>query len=144
MRRCRLNKDPLRAPFSLRATGIPRRPGFVPADDSVKGALLTHGMGFQIDSSMWRSFLRLGRLIDPGLPIPDAAPLALDRRTVAPRRVMARSSGFLTAATVNSISIWAAAPANHLSAGLSIDSLHSRKSSATASATSRHFNWPDT
>ena len=51
----------------LRATGIPRRAGFAPRGDRVKGSLLTHGLSFQLDSSMWKSFLRLGRLIDPGL-----------------------------------------------------------------------------
>jgi heptosyltransferase-2 len=51
----------------LRATGIPRRAGFASGSDRIKGALLTHGLGFQSDSSMWQSFLSLARLIDPGL-----------------------------------------------------------------------------
>jgi heptosyltransferase-2 len=51
----------------LRATGIPRRLGFASANNGIKGALLTHGLGFQKVSSMWHSFLELGRLIDPSL-----------------------------------------------------------------------------
>jgi ADP-heptose:LPS heptosyltransferase len=52
----------------LRATGIPNRIGFVSAHENVKHAFLTHAMGFQASASMWHSFLRLTRLVDPQLP----------------------------------------------------------------------------
>jgi ADP-heptose:LPS heptosyltransferase len=51
----------------LRATGIPRRVGFIPQRNSTKGLLLTHGLDFQPGVSMWQSFLSLARIIDPEL-----------------------------------------------------------------------------
>jgi ADP-heptose:LPS heptosyltransferase len=66
----------------LRATRIPLRLGFVMADDSIKGAFLTHRAGFQKTSSMWQSFIQIGQLIDPGLSsalAPIALPLTEDQ-----------------------------------------------------------------
>jgi ADP-heptose:LPS heptosyltransferase len=51
----------------LAATGIPLRVGFMPTVESPKGRFLSHGERFQEGRSMWRSFIRLAQLIDPGL-----------------------------------------------------------------------------
>jgi len=60
----------------LRATGIPNRVGFLSSLDSAKGAFLTHGLTFEAGDSMWQSFGRLLRLIDPHLPS-DLSPIPL-------------------------------------------------------------------
>ena len=51
----------------LAATGIPLRIGFLPTGDSPKAWFLTHAVRFRETYSMWRSFVRLAQLVDPGL-----------------------------------------------------------------------------
>jgi lipopolysaccharide heptosyltransferase II len=51
----------------LAATGIPLRIGFLPMGDSPKAWFLTHAVRFRETYSMWRSFVRLAQLVDPGL-----------------------------------------------------------------------------
>jgi ADP-heptose:LPS heptosyltransferase len=52
----------------LSVTRIPLRVGFLPTVESVKGRFLTHAERFQEERSMWQSFVRLARMIDPGVP----------------------------------------------------------------------------
>ena len=59
----------------LSATRIPLRVGFLPTVESVKGRFLTHAQRFQEERSMWQSFVRLARMIDPGVP-DEAMPIA--------------------------------------------------------------------
>ena len=52
----------------LAATGIPVRLGFLPTlKRSPKALFLTHAERFQEKHSMWQSFVRLARMVDPGL-----------------------------------------------------------------------------
>jgi heptosyltransferase-2 len=51
----------------IRCTGIPTRIGFIPLEYSPKSIFLTHGMRFDESHSMWRSFVKLAQLVDPGL-----------------------------------------------------------------------------
>ena len=52
----------------LRTAGISNRIGFVSPRENIKQAFLTHSLRFQMDASMWHSFLHLTRLVDPLLP----------------------------------------------------------------------------
>jgi ADP-heptose:LPS heptosyltransferase len=59
------------------ATGIPIRVGFVPLTDNPRGFFLTHALRFRDTDSMWQSFVRLVRLVEPGLSeLISALPLA--------------------------------------------------------------------
>jgi len=50
------------------ATGIPVRIGFLPLNSDAKAVFLTHPLRFLEADSMWTSFIRLIRLIDPLFP----------------------------------------------------------------------------
>jgi ADP-heptose:LPS heptosyltransferase len=52
----------------LSAAGVPIRIGFIPLCESAKAAFLTHPIQFNDRDSMWRSILRLTRVLDPDLP----------------------------------------------------------------------------
>jgi ADP-heptose:LPS heptosyltransferase len=54
----------------LMASGIPIRGGFVPIFGKAKAAFLTHPIRFRSEDSMWQSFLRLLRLVDPNCSEP--------------------------------------------------------------------------
>ncbi|MGA2409982.1 MAG: glycosyltransferase family 9 protein [Candidatus Binataceae bacterium] len=60
----------------LRATGIPNRLGLLSFANSAKAAFLTHCLAFRAQDSMWQSFGRLLRLVDPSLPA-DLPPMPL-------------------------------------------------------------------
>ena len=74
LRRCRydavlnLEQGSLAGTAFLRAVGIPVRVGLVPLHDSTKAAFLTMPLRFRDDDSMWVSFIRAIRLIDPDFP----------------------------------------------------------------------------
>ena len=58
------------------ATSIPVRVGFTPATASPRGRMFTHTVDLRERESMWGAFVRLGRVLDPGLPETlSAAPL---------------------------------------------------------------------
>jgi heptosyltransferase-2 len=52
----------------LAATRVPLHLGFLPMVDSSKAFFLTHAERFQEGRSMWQSFVRLARILDPNLP----------------------------------------------------------------------------
>jgi ADP-heptose:LPS heptosyltransferase len=52
----------------LRATGIPVRIGFVPITGEAKAPFLTHPIRLRDEDSMWQSFQRLLRIVDPQCP----------------------------------------------------------------------------
>ena len=52
------------------ATSIPVRVGFIPAEASKRGQMFTHSTQLREDESMWSAFVKLGRVLDPGLPDP--------------------------------------------------------------------------
>ena len=58
----------------LSATGILSRVGFLPTVQSAKARFLTHAESFSEQDSMWQSFVKLTRMIDPGIA-EDAMPL---------------------------------------------------------------------
>lgn len=80
IRRCRyeavlnLEQGSLAGTAFLRALGIPVRIGFLPLHDGTKAAFLTKSLRFREADSMWLSFVRAIRLVDPGFP---EAPLPL-------------------------------------------------------------------
>jgi|SRR5579884_2993663 len=51
-----------------RFTSIPVRGGFIPTAPSHRGRMFTHCIQLREDESMWSAFVRLGRIVDPGLP----------------------------------------------------------------------------
>jgi len=51
-----------------RATSIPYRIGFIPADGGPRTRFFTHGVTLREENSMWKGFLQLGRMLDPSLP----------------------------------------------------------------------------
>jgi ADP-heptose:LPS heptosyltransferase len=51
----------------LAATGIPIQIGFVACGQEIKARFLTHTLQFDENRLMWQSFVRLARLLDPGL-----------------------------------------------------------------------------
>lgn len=51
-----------------RATSIPVRVGFIPSAPSSRGQMFTHAVELKEDESMWDSFLKIGRVLDPSLP----------------------------------------------------------------------------
>lgn len=84
LRRCRydavlnLEQGSLAGTAFLRAAGIPIRVGFVPLHDGTKAGFLTMPLRFREDDSMWASFIRATRLIDPDFPeVPPIEPLPL-------------------------------------------------------------------
>lgn len=50
-----------------RATSIPIRVGFVPSIASRRGSMFTHPIELLEKESMWSSFIRIGKVLDPGL-----------------------------------------------------------------------------
>ena len=80
IRRCRyeavlnLEQGSLAGTAFLRALGIPTRIGFLPVHESAKAAFLTTALRFREGDSMWASFIRAIRVVDPGFP--DAPPVA--------------------------------------------------------------------
>jgi len=52
----------------VRLSSIPVRLGFSPAVPSPRSRMFTHVVQLREDESMWRLFLRLVRILDPGLP----------------------------------------------------------------------------
>lgn len=50
-----------------RATSIPIRVGFVPSIASQRGSMFTHPIELREKESMWSSFIRIGKVLDPGL-----------------------------------------------------------------------------
>lgn len=54
--------------FFLRMTGIPVRLGFSPSAPSPRTRMFTHLVQLHENESMWRSFLRLARIFDSGIP----------------------------------------------------------------------------
>src|ERR1035437_2642442 len=52
----------------VRATSIPVRVGFIPSEPSSRGQMFSHSIQLRENESMWSSFVRLGRVLDPGLP----------------------------------------------------------------------------
>jgi heptosyltransferase-2 len=57
----------LTAAFSM-ATSIPIRVGFDPPIHSPRSRMFTHAIPLREQASMWNAFVRLGRVLDPGLP----------------------------------------------------------------------------
>jgi ADP-heptose:LPS heptosyltransferase len=51
-----------------RATSIPVRVGFAPPTSASRGRMFTHPIELREQESMWHSFLRIGRVLDPELP----------------------------------------------------------------------------
>jgi ADP-heptose:LPS heptosyltransferase len=51
-----------------RATSIPVRVGFIPSEPSRRGQMFTHAVQLRESESMWRAFVRLGRVLDHDLP----------------------------------------------------------------------------
>lgn len=79
----------------LRALGIPIRIGLLPLHDSTKSAFLTMPLPLREEDSMWASFIRAVRLLDPGFPeAPPMLPLPVsdDARRFA-RTWIAESPG---------------------------------------------------
>ncbi len=81
VRRCRyeavinLEQGSLAGTAFLRALGIPIRIGLLPLHDSSKAPFLTMPLRLREHDSMWTSFVRATRLIDPGFPeAPDVRP----------------------------------------------------------------------
>jgi ADP-heptose:LPS heptosyltransferase len=66
----------------LRLTDIPIRISFLPLAQTVKGRFLTHALRFRAHESMWTSFVRLIKVVDPSLP-DDVTPLPLPVSTGA-------------------------------------------------------------
>ncbi|MFP5228303.1 MAG: glycosyltransferase family 9 protein [Acidobacteriota bacterium] len=54
--------------FFCRATSAPLRVGFIPSVSNDRDRLLTHAVPLNESDSMWSAFVRLGRVLDPGLP----------------------------------------------------------------------------
>lgn len=52
----------------VRATSIPVCVGFIPSELSPRGQMFSHPIQLHESESMWSAFLRLGRVLDPGLP----------------------------------------------------------------------------
>jgi ADP-heptose:LPS heptosyltransferase len=52
----------------VRLSGIPVRLGFSPASAGPRSRMFTHCVQLREDESMWRLFLRLVRILDPGMP----------------------------------------------------------------------------
>ena len=52
----------------VRLSGVPVRLGFSPAAPSPRSRLFTHLVQLREDESMWRLFLQLVRILDPGIP----------------------------------------------------------------------------
>lgn len=76
----------------IRATGIPIRAGFLPLNSAAKASLLTHPTRFREEDSMWASFIRLARVIDPEFPEAiSTLPLPLDNETRCSVREWMRS-----------------------------------------------------
>ena len=53
-----------------RATAIPVRVGFLPSKPNARGQMFTHSIQLQEGELMWNAFVRLGRVLDPDLPVP--------------------------------------------------------------------------
>lgn len=53
-----------------RASSIPIRVGFVPPLSGPRGRMFTHPIELREKESMWRAFVRIGRVLDPNLPEP--------------------------------------------------------------------------
>jgi len=51
-----------------RATSIPIRVGFVPPSFGPRGRMFTHPIELREKESMWSAFIRIGQVMDPGLP----------------------------------------------------------------------------
>jgi ADP-heptose:LPS heptosyltransferase len=51
-----------------RITGIPSRLGFSPSTANSRARMLTHVVQLQEGEPMWRWFVRLARILDPGIP----------------------------------------------------------------------------
>jgi ADP-heptose:LPS heptosyltransferase len=51
-----------------RASSIPTRIGFVPPTSGSRGRMFTHPIELREHESMWSSFIRIGRVLDPDLP----------------------------------------------------------------------------
>jgi ADP-heptose:LPS heptosyltransferase len=51
-----------------RATSIPVRVGFVPPGTGPRGGMFTHPIELGEKESMWSAFIRIGQVVDPGLP----------------------------------------------------------------------------
>jgi ADP-heptose:LPS heptosyltransferase len=51
-----------------RASSIPIRIGFAPPTSGSRGRMFTHPIELREQESMWSSFLRIGRVLDPELP----------------------------------------------------------------------------
>jgi ADP-heptose:LPS heptosyltransferase len=51
-----------------RASSIPTRIGFVPPTSGSRGRMFTHPIVLHEQESMWSSFIRIGRALDPDLP----------------------------------------------------------------------------
>ncbi|MHB1952987.1 MAG: glycosyltransferase family 9 protein [Sulfobacillus sp.] len=54
----------------IKATSIPVRMGFIPSEPSPRGQMFSHSIQLRESESMWSAFVRLGRVLDPGLPEP--------------------------------------------------------------------------
>ncbi len=54
----------------VKATSIPVRVGFIPSEPSPRGQMFSHTIQLRENESMWSAFVRLGRVLDPGLPEP--------------------------------------------------------------------------
>jgi ADP-heptose:LPS heptosyltransferase len=52
----------------VRLSGVPVRLGFSPSAPSSRSRLFTHLVQLHEDESMWRLFLQLVRILDPGIP----------------------------------------------------------------------------
>lgn len=53
-----------------RATAIPVRIGFLPSKSNARSQMFTHSIQLQEGELMWSAFVRLGRVLDPELPVP--------------------------------------------------------------------------
>lgn len=51
-----------------RATSIPVRAGFLPSVSNHRDRMFTHAVPLREGDSMWKAFVRLGQVLDPGLP----------------------------------------------------------------------------
>ena len=51
-----------------RATSIPLRAGFLPSVSNDRDRMFTHAVALREGESMWKAFVHLGQVLDPGLP----------------------------------------------------------------------------
>jgi len=65
-----------------RATSAPIRLGFVPSEQNNREKMFTQPVQLNENESMWAAFVRMGRILDPGLPQPlMTVPLPVSRST---------------------------------------------------------------